>query len=317
MLLPRVVGIFSLGMLGLGAGMVFGQTYPNKPIRIFTAEVGGSGDLVARLIAQGISGPLGQPVIVDNRFSVIAAETVAKAAPDGHTLLVISNFLWAAPLMQSMSFDPVRDFLPVSLAVSAPNFLVVHPSLPIKSVKELVALAKARPGELNYGTSGTGTTNHFAAELFKALAGINIVRVNYKGGGPLLNALLGGEVQLTFNSAGAVMPHIKSGRLRALAVSSAQRSALFPELPTVAATLPGYETGGASALYAPAGTPAAIVNRLNREVVKVLNQADVKEKFLSVGTEVVASSPEQLTAKVKAEMARLGKVVKDAGLRVE
>jgi tripartite-type tricarboxylate transporter receptor subunit TctC len=181
----------------------------------------------------------------------------------------------------------------------------------------LIALAKARPGEINYGTSGTGSTNHFAAELFRAMAGVNIVRINYKGGGPLLNSLLGGEVQLSFGSAGSVMPHIKSGRLRALAVTSAQPSELLPGLPAVGATVAGYEAVAVYGMFAPAGTPAAIISRLNQEVVQMLKKADVKAKLLNLGVEVVGSSPEQFAAAIRSEMARMGKVIRDAGLKAD
>ncbi|MBI3939178.1 MAG: tripartite tricarboxylate transporter substrate binding protein [Betaproteobacteria bacterium] len=320
MMLPRFsVWIFSVGMMVLAAGVVSGQAYPNKPIRIVAPEAGGGGDFAARLIALGLSGSLGQQVIVENRggaSGIIAGRTVAKAPPDGYTLLFYGSIFWIGALLQDVPYDPVADFSPITLATSSPNILVVHPSLPVNSVKELIALAKARPGELNYAST-TGSTPHLAAELFKAMAGVNIVRIPYKGAGPALNDLIGGQVQLMFPVAAAVTPHVKSGRLRALAVTSVEPSELVRGLPTVAATVPGYESVQMTAMFAPAKTPATIINRLNQEIVQVLNRADVKEKFFNAGAKVVGGSPEQLMATMKSEMARLGKVIKDAGIRAE
>ncbi|MBI4189040.1 MAG: tripartite tricarboxylate transporter substrate binding protein [Betaproteobacteria bacterium] len=318
MLIPRtVVWIFSFGSMVLGADVASGQDYPNKPIRIVTSIPGGTGDVVARLIAPRLSGSFGQRLIVDNRPSgVIPAEIVAKATPDGYTLLFYTTALWITPLLQKTPYDPVRDFSPITLAASSPNVLVVHPSVAANSVKELIALAKARPGELNYGTSGVGTSAHIAAELFKAMAGVNFVHVPYKGSGLVILALLGNEVQVNFAPAAAVAPHMKSSKVRALAVTSAQPSALLPGLPTVAASgLLGYETVNSVGILAPAKTPAAIINRLNQEIARVLNQAEVKEKFFGIGLEVAPSSPEQFAALIKSEITRISKVIQDAGIR--
>ena len=315
-----VAYMFSVGMTALGAGVVSGQDYPSKPIRIVTSEAGSGSDFTARIIAQGLTGNLGQPVIVDNRAGAsgaIAMDTVGKAQPDGHTLLVSGNSFWIVPLIQKQPYDPLRDFSPVAMLSGNPNILVVHPSLPVKSVKELIALAKARPGELNYSSAATGTATHLAAELFKAMAGVNIVSVTYKGGAAAVSAVIGGEVQLAFTVAAAVMPHINSGRLRALAVTSLKPSALVPGLATVAATVPGYEAGATAAMFAPSRTPAAIISRLNREVVRILNQADVKERFINFGVETVGSSPEQLAAAVKSDTVKWGKIIKDAGIRID
>ncbi len=321
MRIPRfVLWMFSVSMMILGAGAVSGQDYPSKPIRIVTADPGSTNDLVARLIAQGLTGSLGQQVVVENRggaSGIIAAQTVTKAPPDGYTLLLYSNTLWIGPLLQKLPHS-VRDFSPITLLVSSPQILAVHPSLPVHSVKELIALAKVRPGELNYASTSTGSSPHLAAELFKAMAGVNMVRVNYKGGGSALNALLGGQVQLYFATAALVTPHIKSGRLRALAVSSAEPSALAPGLSTLAGSgLPGYETVAMYGMFAPAGTPATVIDRLHQEVVRVLNRTEVKEKFFNVGMETVGSSPEEFAATMKSDMARMSKVIKDAAIRVE
>ena len=320
MLTTRTVafGYFLAFALVLGAGVAFSQTYPNKSIRIVTAEIGGSGDIATRTIAQEISGPLGQPVIVDNRGSgFITGEIVASAAPDGYTLLFASSALWVTPLLRKTPYDPIKDFAPIALLVTAPNLLVVHPSLPAKSVKELIDLAKAKPGVLNYASSLPGTTNHLAAELFKSMAGVNIVGINYKGGGPGMNDLLGGHVQMMFVSTGLGTPHLKSGKLRALGVTSLQPSALAPGLPTVASGLPGFEVASVVGSFAPAKTPAMIINRLNQEIVRALNRSEVKEKYLSIGVETVGSSPAELTAKMKSEVTRLGKVIRDAGIKAE
>ena len=282
------VFIASIGML-FELGAAVGQNYPIKPIRLFAAPPGGSGDFSARLISQGLTSALSQPVIVENRPGVIAIDTVLKAAPDGYTMILYSGSLWLAPLLRDkVSYDALRDFAPVTIAVSTPLILVVHPSLPVKSVKELIALAKAKPGELNYGSGAAGGPTHLATELFKAMAGVNILRIPYKSGGAGLSALMGGEVQLTLESGGAVAPYIKSGRLRALAVTTQKPSALAPDLPTIGASgVPGYEAASTIGLFVPGRTPTAIINQLNQETVRVLQRADVKEKLFSSGLEVV------------------------------
>lgn len=304
----------------LGAGAASGQNYPVKPVRVVSIGAGGGGDIAARLIAQRLSASLGRQVIVDNRGGgLLAGEIVAKAPPDGYTLLSYGSTIWLLPLLQdNVSYDPVRDFAPISLVTRSPNILVVHPSVPAKSTGDLIALARARPGDLNYASGATGAITHLAVELFKSMAGVNFTKVNYKGSGAAANALLAGEVQLMFPSAGTAAPHIRSGRFRALAVTSAEPSALAPGLPTVAASgLPGYEAVAVQGMFAPAGTPASIINRLHREIVQVLNSADVKEKLFNVGIEVVGSSPEQFAAMMKSDMAKWGKVIKDAGIRTE
>jgi len=298
------------------------QNYPTKPIRLVTAEAGGGNDFAARLIVQGLAGSLGQNMVIDNRGGAggsIAAEIVAKARPDGYTLLLYANNIWLIPLLRSnVPYDPVRDFAPITWAAKSPSTVVVHPALPVKSMEDLIAYAKARPGELNYGSGGSGSTTHLAVELFKSMTGVNIVRVPFKGNGPALNALIGGQVHLMFATAGSVAPHLKSGRLKALAVTSAQPTSLAPGLPTVAsAGLPGYESISIYGVFAPSKTPPALVKRLNEEIVQVLGRADVKERFLLSGVEAVGSSPEQLGAIMKSEIVRMGKVIKDAGIREE
>jgi tripartite-type tricarboxylate transporter receptor subunit TctC len=297
------------------------QPYPSKPVRMVTVEAGGSTDFVARLIAQGVSENLGRPFVIDNRggaSGLIAKETVARASPDGYTLLTDSSAIWILPLMRTVSYDVFRDFAPVTLADRSPGVLVVHPSLAVNSVRELIALAKAKPGALNYSTGLPGSSNHLAAELFKALAGVDIARVNYKGAGPALTALIGGETQLMFATAGSVAPQLKSGRIRALAVTGLQRSALAPELPTVAqAGLPGYRSESTHAVFAPARTPAAVIARLQREIARTLARAEVKERLLQAGIEVVGSTPDELTAAMRGETAELERVIRAAGIRID
>ena len=287
-----IVGMLSVGLMVLGASGVSGQDYPNKPIRIVTSEAGGGGDFTLRIIAQGISGPLGEPVTVDNR-------------------------VWLLPLTRKVPYDPVRDLAPISRLGSTPYVLYVHSSLPAKSVKELIALAKARPGELNNSIGGIGGVAHLAGELFKSMAGVNIVAVPYRSNSAEIADLIGGRVQLTFTSIASMMDQVKAGRLRALAVTSAEPFAVAPDLPTIAASgLPGYEWTQSQSIFAPAKTPAAIINRLNQEIVRLLKTTEAKERLFSVGQEVVGSSPEQLAATIKSEMARVGKVIKDAGIKV-
>jgi tripartite-type tricarboxylate transporter receptor subunit TctC len=294
------------------------QNYPVRPVHMITTGVGGALDFTARITGQGISGPLGQPVVVDNRGSVIiAAQVVAKALPDGYTLLVMGTPLWIGPLLEKLSYDPIRDFSPITNAGITPNVLVVHPSLPVKSVPDVIALAKSKPGAINYASSITGGATHLASELFKSMAHVNIERINYKSSGLAIRDLLGGQVQLMFGSGTGITPHIKSGRVRALAVTTAQPSSLFSELPTVATFLPGYESALIVGIFAPANTPPTIISRLNHEIIQVLTLRETREKFANFGSEVVASTPDQLTATIKSEITRIGQLIKDAGIRAD
>ena len=296
------------------------QEYPNRLIRVVASEAGGSGDVLARVVAQGLSSSLGKAVVVENRAgAVVAGETVAKAPADGYTLLLYGNTFWLLPLMRAnVSYDPLRDFAPITLAVTAVNMLTVRPSVAVNSVRELIALAKARPGELNYSSAAAGSVNHLAGELFKSMAGVDIVRVPYKGPASAMNAVLAGEVQMMFPSVSSAMPHMKSGRLKGMAVTSAKSSALASDIPTMAAVgLPGYEMVASFGVFAPAGTPSAIISRLNNEIVRLVNQPQIKERFISAGMEAEGTSPENFNATMKGEIARLGKVIKDAGIRDE
>ena len=309
--------LFLLGMTCVIGAQA--QSFPSKPIRIITSEPGGGNDFGARIIGVVLTEQLGQQVLIENRGAaggVIAAETVARAAPDGYTLLYYGSNIWLLPFLRAnVPYDPIHDFAPITLAVRAPNILVVHPSLPVKSVKELIVLAKARPGELNYGSGATGSSTQMATDLFRHMAGIDVTHIPFKGNGPALSALIAGQVQLAFGTPGSVSHHIKSGRLRALAVSTPQPSPLLPGLPTVASSVPGYEAVSMVGAFAPAKMAPALVMRLNQAFVKVLARPDVRENFFNVGVETVGSTPEEFGALVKSEMARLGKVIREAGLR--
>ena len=292
------------------------QNYPDKPIRVYTTGIGGSSDLSTRLIAQSMGGAFAQRMVVENR-ALISIEIVAAAPPDGYALLHYSNVAWLMPLLQkNVPWDVFRDFVPVVLTVNTPNLLVVHPSLPVKNVKELIAVAKARPGVLNYASTSVGAGNHVAAELFNSMAGVNIVRINYKSMGAGFTDVLSGQIQVMFPSANSATQYVRSGKLRALAVTSATPSALVPDLPTVAASgLPGYESVAMTGMFAPAKTPDALVRRLNQEINAALKKPEVHERFLNQGTEAMGGTPEQFTAVMKAEIARMGRIMKSAGLQ--
>ncbi len=316
----RLLATALCASLMLGAGAAGAQSYPLKPVRIVTAEPGGGHDLAARMIAQGLTAGLGQQVIVENRSGAIfAGDVVAKAPPDGYTLLAFGSSLWLLPFMRSsVPYDAVRDFTPIILATDAPVLVVIHPSLPVKSVKDLIVLAKARPGDIDYASGASGASSHLAVELFKSMAGVNLVRIPYRGNGPALTAVISGHVQLIFPTAGSATPHLKSNRLRALAVASAKPTSLMPGLPTVAAAgLPGYESSSIVGVFAPAKTPAAIISRLNAEIQQALNKPETKQRFFDSGVETPGGMPEQLAAAVKSEMTVLGKLIKDAGIRAE
>ena len=316
----RVLPALTFALTTLCANAETAPQYPTKPIRMLSAQFGGGSDIAARLLAAALSPTLGQQVIVDSRVGgTIIAETAVKAAPDGYTLICYSGTLWVLPLMQTKpAYDAFRDLAPITLIGSSPMVVVVHPSVPAKSIADLIALAKAKPGELNSATGPLGATPHLASELLKHMAGIDIVHVAYRGVGAAVNDLIAGRVQMMVPNAGAVLQHVKTGKLRVLAVGSANPSVFFPGVPTVAAAgLPGYEAVASYGLFAPARTPASLVKRLNQEVVSVLSSTDLKEKFYNTTTDVVGSTPAELTAHMKAEVARLGKVIKAADIRAE
>jgi tripartite-type tricarboxylate transporter receptor subunit TctC len=311
-----VASLLTAGVLALAAVPATAQDFPSKPIRIIASPPGGANNFVARLVGQGLNDSLGWTFIVDNRPSggFIQGDLLMRSPADGYTLLVTAGSFTIGPLFEKAPYDVVKDFAPVILVATSPSVLTVHPSMPVKSVKQLIALAKARPGELNYSTSGVGSSNHLPAELFRHLAGVNIVRINYKGAGPALTGLIGGEVHLMFATASSVAPHMASGRLRGLAITSAQPSELIA-LPTIAASgIPGYDYSGQFGLFAPARTPPTVINRLNQEIVRVLKQPDVRKRFLDTGAEVVASTPEEYAAIIKNELATWSRVIRELGL---
>jgi len=302
----------------------FAQNYPVKPVRLIVPfAAGGNVDITARQIAPGLSELLGQNFIVDNRVGaggVIGAEAVAKAAPDGYTLMMGSNStVSVAPsLYPKLAYHPVRDFAPVSLVATTPFVLVVHPSVPVKSVKELIALAKTKPGRLAMASGGTGSSNHLVGELFQSLTGAKFTHVPYKGAGPAGVDLMAGQVDLLFDQLSSSVGPLKSGRIRALAVTSAARTAVFPDIPTMKeAGVADFEVTNITGVLAPAGTSAETITRLNAAISKVLGLASVKERFAGLALEPAPSTPDQFSAYIKEDFARWTKVVKDASIKVD
>ena len=299
------------------------QSYPAKPVRLIAASSPGSAvDIVARIVAQKLTEQLGQQLIVDNRAGAggnLGAEIAAKAAPDGYTLFMgTPAHAINTGLYRKLNYDLTRDFAPVSLVTTGQYVIIVHPSLPAKSVTELIALARARPGQLNYASAGSGNATHLAGELFKSLARVNLVHVPYKGTGPALTDLIGGQVQLMFCNLTAALPQVKSGRLRALAVTGAKRTATVPELPTVIeAGLPGYVVTSWFGVLAPAATPRDVIVRLNSELAQAMRSPDMRERLAGEGAEPTSSTPEQFAAFIKTEIAQWTKVVRDARISAE
>jgi tripartite-type tricarboxylate transporter receptor subunit TctC len=313
--------LFLLGM-GSSAAEDLPKQYPERSIKILVGFAAGGGtDVAARIVAQKLTETIGQSVVVENRpgaSGMIAAETVAKSSADGYTLMMgTQTTLAVAPaLYRKFSIDATRDFVGVAKAGISPLVLVVHPSVPARSVMDLIALAKAGPGTINFGSGGLGTTPHMAGELFSIQAGIKMVHVAYRGEAPAINDLLGGQLHLIFANLSAVIGNVKAGSLRALAVTSAQRAATAPEIPTVAeAALPGFEAATWFALVAPAGTPREIVRRLNTEVTQLVTQPDVRQRFADLGMTIDAGTPDALDAYIKSEMLKWSKVIKEADIR--
>ena len=300
------------------------EKYPSRLVRLQVGyPAGGAVDVSARLIAQRLTESFGLSFIVENRpgaDGIVASDFVAKAPPDGHTLAYISAGHTMNPALHpnSLPYHPVRDFAPVSMIATGAQTLVVNPALPARTVKELVALARAKPRQINFASSGVGGPMHLSGELLKIAAGIDIVHVPYKGGGPALNDVIGGQIEMTFIGAPASMPHIRSGRLRILAVSTAKRVAALPEVPTVAESgYPGFDVGALYAVLAPAGTPAAIVGRLSSELARIVAAGDIKERLNGLGLETVGSTPEHLTAFMTADVEKWIKLVQKIGLKTD
>lgn len=310
-------------LIGAGAQQASSQNYPTRPIRLVSpSSPGGSSDILGRILAQKLTEPLGQQIIVENRAGAggtIGYDYVAKAAPDGYTLLLApASIAINSSMYSKLPYNLARDFAPISLIVAAPNVLCVHPSVPAASVKALIALAKARPGSLIAGSAGVGTSPHLSIELFKSMTGIDLVIVHYKGSGPGVIALLSGENAMALPSLPTVMQYLKAGKMRALGVSTAKRTPLLPDVPTIAeAGVPGYEASNWFSILAPAGTPQPVINRLYQEIVRALRSADMKERLVAEGADVIGSTPDELASYMKSETEKWARVVKAAGIKAE
>jgi tripartite-type tricarboxylate transporter receptor subunit TctC len=304
------------------AGPAVAQTWPTKSVRIVVPfGPGGGTDIQGRLLGKKFTESMGQTFVVDNRAGaagLIGAEIVSKASPDGHTILFTTASLAVnVSLYKKIPLDPLKDLAPVSWISSVPLVLVVHPSVPAKTVKELMALAKKRAGKMNVASNGSGTTSHLSIEMLRQMAGIDVAHIPYKGGGPAMTAMLTGEVDFTFATALAAQPHIKSGKVRALAVTTAKRSSTFPNLPTMQSMYPGFESDNWYAMFMPAGTPREVVMKLNAEIIKALNSPDVREFITREGGDPVGSSPDELTKYFKREVDKYAKVIKAGNITAE
>ncbi len=324
-IVPRLLlAVFCFAALSLaGPGDAQAQAYPAKPLRLIVPVApGGPTDIVARIVAQELGETLGRAVVVENRAGaggLIGTEAAAKAAPDGYTLLVghIGTFGTNPSLYAKLPYDPIEDFVPVTQLVRLTNILCVHPSLPVGSVRDLVGLARSQPGKLNYASSGNGTSQHLFMELFKSMAGVDIVNVTYKGSAPALIDVIGGQVPVMFDGISSALPHIKAEKLRPLAVSSASRSPIVPEVPTVAeAGIAGFEANSWLGVLAPRGTPAEIVGLLNRELAKIVQTPQVKQNLLGKGAESVGGTQPEFAAFIRAEIEKWARVIKLTGARV-
>ncbi len=322
--LPPLRPIAGLCLALMLAGGAAAQTYPSKLIRIVVPfPPGGATDILARAVGADLTRVWGQPVPIENRGGAggnLGADVVAKAPPDGYTLVMgtVGTHAINMSLYTKMPYDTVNDFAPVSLVASVPNVLVVHPSLPVKSVRELIDLARSKPGEINFASSGNGTSIHLSGELFKTMTGVQMTHIPYKGSAPAMADLLGGQVSLMFDNLPSALPQIKAGKLRALAVTSAKRTPTLPDLPTIAETgLPGYEASSWFGILAPAGTPKDVVGKLSQTIAAGLHGAEMKERLSSQGAEAIGSTPEQFAAHIQAEIAKWARVVKASGAKLD
>ncbi|MBI2316742.1 MAG: tripartite tricarboxylate transporter substrate binding protein [Betaproteobacteria bacterium] len=320
--LHLAIGIFSALLLAGFAGHALAQKFPAKPIRIIMPfPPGGPTDSYARMVAHGLAQNLGQQVLVDNRTGasgIIGSEIVAKSPPDGYTLLFTATHHTINPsLYKSLPYDTERDFTPLTLVATNPNVLAASPSFPANTIAELIALARAKPGQLNYASTSIGGGNHLSAELMKSMAGIDIVHIPYKGQPQAMNDLLGGQVSLMFTSVGLTVPHMKSGKLKALAVTGAKRVANLPDVPTIGETIPGYEANSWFGMWGPARMAKELVAQLNGEIVRVLRSPEVTKRFAALDAEVGGSTPEQFAAFQKSELLKWAKLVKALGLKLD
>ena len=306
------------------AGTAWAQAFPSRPIRIVVPfPPGGPSDYAARSVSQHLPALIGQPVIVENRAGgagITGADAVAKSSPDGYTLLVatVGVMVIAPYIFPKLPYDPFKDFVPITNLISGPSVLVVHPSVPAHSVQELIALARAKPGSLTYGSTGAGQISHLNGELFKALAGVDILHVPYKGAAPVLPAMISGEISMNFSTAIDGLGLMRAGRLRALAVTSPKRLAVMPEVPTMDESgLKGYDVSNWNAIWAPAGTPRALIDRLNREICKAMDSPDVRERVAAQGNLIVCDSPDDFAAYIRKEAGKWSKVVQDARIKLD
>jgi tripartite-type tricarboxylate transporter receptor subunit TctC len=301
------------------AAVAAAQDYPVRPVRVIVpSQAGGGADIVARAIAQKLTEGWGRPVVVENRIGISGAESAARATPDGYTIMFTTSALAVREAVyRNLPYETLRDFQPVSQAVTQSNVLVTNPALPVKTVRELVALAKAKPGNLNYGSGGTATSNHLAGELFRLLAGIEVVHVQYKGVPAALTDTIAGRMHFTIGSPVSTLQHVKDGRLRLIAVTTAKRSPALPDVPTIAESVPGYEFTGWMGMLVPRAVPRSVVTRLHAETVRIVHLPDVKQRFQFDAAEPVGSSPAEFRTFLASEIARWTKVVKDAGIKAE
>jgi len=325
MLRNQPLRTFTLSVVIWAAVMVTATAaeFPTRPIRLIVPfPPGGTTDVLARLIGPKLTEVFKQPVVIDNRSGaagMIGADAIAKASADGHTFgIIISTHAISPALFAKSPFDPVRDFAPLTLAISVANVISVHPSVPTTSLAELIALAKARPGKLSFGSAGTGTAVHLTGELFKSVAHVDITHVPYKGGGPALTDLIAGQIPMGVQNITTIVPYVRGGRVRALGISSLERSPALPDVPTVASQgFPGFEAKEWYGLVAPGGTPRAIVTRLNQEIVRIINSPDVRSRLLDLGADIVGDSPDQFGALIRGELAKWSKLLKETGIRLE
>ena len=320
--MQRLTRAIALAVLAATSTIAIGQDYPTRPVRmIIPFPPGGSNDIVGRMVGQHLGERLGRPVVIDNRGGaggIIGTEAAVKSPPDGYTLLVISVAYAYNPYMYKLNFDPVKAIVTIAQLGTGPNAFAVHPALPVKSIKEVIALARAKPGELRYASAGVGTFQHLSSELFRLMAKTDMVHVPFKGGGPAMISVVSGETQISIGSLIQTLPHIRSGRLRALGTGGTKRSPALPDIPTIAeAGVPGYEANNGWGIVAPAGTSPAIIKRLHAEISGILTRPDVQKWFASEGAESINRTPEEFAAIIVSEMDKWGKVVKRAGIKGE
>ena len=321
--MKRLLRFFLIALAALYAAHAPAQSYPSKPLRLVVPfPPGGPTDILGRAIGAKLGELLGQPVVIDNRGGAgggIGADNVAKSAPDGYSLLLgtTGTHTINPNLYSKLPYDPVKDFTPISLVVKYLNILVVNPNVPVKNLEELIALARQKPGEITFGSAGNGSSNHLTAEMLAAMTGAKMQHVPYKGSGPALNDVIAGQISFMFDQYSTVGPNIKAGKLRAIAIATKQRHPLLPDVPAIAETLPGFEVHPWYAIFAPSGTPRSIVDRLNTELVKVMDTPEIKGRMATLGWDPVTSTPEQLAAQIKSELLIWADVVKKSGARID